>query len=86
MFARKISQYSQVKTFIKKRLEHRCFRGNTAKFLRTPILKNICGKLLVNIKSKFISVAKSLLILHSGCFLEYLEKVYKSYESVARKE
>ena len=27
--------------FIKKRLEHRCFPMNFAKFLRTPILKNI---------------------------------------------
>ena len=30
---------------IKKRLYHRCFPGNIAKFLSTPILKNICEPL-----------------------------------------
>ena len=29
-----------------KRLQHRCFPVNIAKFLRTPILKNICERLL----------------------------------------
>ena len=37
--------------FIKKRLQHRCFPVNVAKFLRTSILKNICERLLL----KFIS-------------------------------
>ena len=32
-------------SFIKKRLQHRCFPVNFAKFLRTPILKNICKQL-----------------------------------------
>ena len=32
--------------FIKKVLQHRCFPVNVAKFLRSPILKNICGYLL----------------------------------------
>ena len=31
----------------KKRLQHRCFPVNIAKFLRTRILKNICGLLLL---------------------------------------
>ena len=31
--------------FIKKRLRHRCFPVKFAKFLRTPILKNICERL-----------------------------------------
>ena len=31
--------------FIKKRLQHRCFPVNIAKFLRTPSLKNICKRL-----------------------------------------
>ena len=30
---------------IKKRLQHRCFPVNIAKFLRTSILKNICEQL-----------------------------------------
>ena len=32
---------------IKKRLYHRCFPGNIAKFLSTPTLKNICEPLLL---------------------------------------
>ena len=31
--------------FFKKRLQHRCFPVNIAKFLRTPVLKNICQRL-----------------------------------------
>ena len=34
----------KVCNFIKKRLQHRCFLVNIAKFLRTPIFKNICEK------------------------------------------
>ena len=33
--------------FIKKRTQHRCFPVNIAKFLRTPIWKNICRRLLL---------------------------------------
>ena len=33
--------------FIKKRLQHRFFLVNIAKFLRTPILKNSCERLLL---------------------------------------
>ena len=33
--------------FIKKRLQHRWFPTNIAKFLRTPILKDICERLLL---------------------------------------
>ena len=49
----KISQYSQenscvrVCNFIKKRLQHRCFSANIAEIFRTPILKNICERLLL---------------------------------------
>ena len=35
--------------FIKKRLQHRCFPVNIAKFLRTFILKNICERLLLKL-------------------------------------
>ena len=37
----------QVCNFIKKRLQSWCFPVNTAKFLRTHILKNICERLLL---------------------------------------
>ena len=39
----------QACNFIKKRLIHRCFLVKLAKFLRTPILKNICERLLLYI-------------------------------------
>ena len=32
---------------LKKRLQHRYFPVNIAKFLRTPILRNICERLLL---------------------------------------
>ena len=38
-FAKK--NYPQAWNFIKKRLQHKCFPVNIAKFLRTPLLKNI---------------------------------------------
>ena len=38
--------------FIKKRLQHRCFPVNIAKFLITPVLKNICVRLLLKIIKK----------------------------------
>ena len=34
-------------SFIKERLQHRCFPENIAKFLKTPVLKNICERLLL---------------------------------------
>ena len=35
--------------FFKKRLQQRCFSVIDAKFLRTPILKDICKRLLLKI-------------------------------------
>ena len=35
--------------FIKKRLQHMCFPVKFAKFLRGPILKNICQRLLLKL-------------------------------------
>ena len=32
---------------LEKRLQHRCIPVHVANFLRTPILKNICGRLLL---------------------------------------
>ena len=34
---------------LKKRLQHRCFAVKFAKFLRAPILKNICKRLLLTV-------------------------------------
>ena len=44
------------KKVIKKRLRHRCFPANIAKFLITTVLKNICVRLLLKIiKKRFLA-------------------------------
>ena len=40
----------QACNFIKKKLQHRCFPVIIAKFLRIPILRNICERLLLYIQ------------------------------------
>ena len=52
-----ISQDSQENTcaivsLLKKKLWHRCFPVNFAKFLRTPFLQNISGRLLLHFQEK----------------------------------
>ena len=44
----KISLYLNRSLFFKRRLQHRCFLVNIAKFLRTPFLQKASGRLLVN--------------------------------------
>ena len=39
-----------------KRLQHRCFPVNIAKFLRTPILKKICQPWLLYMKDTIMNV------------------------------
>ena len=53
----------------KKRLQRRCFSVNIAKFLRIPIFKNICERLL-------FYMAQLLMILK----LEILQNFTRSYE------
>ena len=45
-----------IKTILnKKRLQHRCFPVNIAKFLRAPNLKYICKRLLLCLLNKNLS-------------------------------
>ena len=53
-------------SFIKKRLWHRCFPVNFAKFQRTPFLKNISGRLLLQV-----------VLTHSNTTLSQ-EKIYQT--------
>ena len=39
----------QPTTLLKKRLWHRCFPANVAKFLRTPCFQNTFGRLLLSV-------------------------------------
>ena len=58
--------------FIKKRLQHRCFPVNISKFVRTPILKNICERILL--QSSFVNNSHDLCFstktygVHDACF------------------
>ena len=61
--------------FIKKRLQHKCFPVNVAKFLIQPILKNICKRLLFKFffNSSFLHGTKgSRSRLHDGIRLQGL--------------
>ena len=42
-------------TLLKQRLRHRCFSENFAKFLRTPILLNICERLLLKTEASRVT-------------------------------
>ena len=58
----KISQYSQENTrvscnFIIKRLQHRCFPVNIAKFLGTSIMKTICEQLFLKVQ---VAISKAM--------------------------
>ena len=52
----------QACSFIKKRLQHMYFPVNIAKFLRTPILKNICEWLLLFLEQDSFSLKVFLLL------------------------
>ena len=41
---------NKVATLIKRRPQHKRFYVNTAEVSRTPVLKNICERLLLNVK------------------------------------
>ena len=50
--------------FIEKRLPHKCFPVKFAKFLRTSILKNICGRVLLKIST-----------LQKKLFIDFFHKI-----------
>ena len=52
LFLIKLQDFRPV-TFIKNRLQHRCFTVNIAKFSRTSILKNICERIVVAFECSF---------------------------------
>ena len=63
----------KVSNFIKKRLWHRCFPVNIAKFLRKPILKNICEWLLLQFLIKmYLLYAKSMGVRVGGSESRYI--------------
>ena len=59
----------QASRFIKKRLQQRHFHMNITKFLRTPILKNICERLLLMLVVKNNLILTILINFPSGSWL-----------------
>ena len=53
----------QASNVITKRFENRCFLVNTAKFLKTSILKNNCKRLLLDVTFNFLDVHHIILNL-----------------------
>ena len=50
--------------FIERRLQHRCFPVHIAKFLRKPILKNICERLFLELVLRPLFIPKHYLEIH----------------------
>ena len=48
LFFNKVAGLRRPAMLLKKKLQHRCFRVNNAKFLKTLILKSVCERLLLN--------------------------------------
>ena len=59
---RKNLEAATVDALQKKACQHRCFNVNVAKFLRTPILKNICERLLLKISTSETNLSKGGII------------------------
>ena len=59
VFCKKRCSYTAPATLLKKRLWHRCFPVNFAKFLRTPFWQNFSGRLLLELAVKENCVEKT---------------------------
>ena len=55
-----IKLWTSACNFVKKRLWHRCFPNNFAKFLRVPFLQNTSGRLLLVFHVIFVSMILAL--------------------------
>ena len=86
LFFNKIAGLSPT-TLLKKRLWHKCFPVNFTKFLRTPFLQNISGRLLLkHVQMTFFFFFELFifftLTLMDICFLEYFSQSSKKYLDV----
>ena len=48
------SLFNKTCSFIKKKLQHRCFPVNIPKFIRTPVLMNTCERLLLSFQCSLL--------------------------------
>ena len=67
---RKASEACRPATLLKKRLWHRCFPVNFAKFWRTLFLHNISGRLLLTIRIQYFYKKKDMLNFHHFSWMD----------------
>ena len=77
--------------FIKKRLQQKCFPVKSAKVLRTPILQNICERLLPRIFQKeLLNFTSSRFLQFNECLwtfqVFFLQAVYPSWHTSTKPE
>ena len=72
-------------SFIKKRLEHRCFFANIEKFLRTPILKNICERLLLRVSLELFSIWTNNIGSEEDAFSKIKQNKNRSKTQLSKK-
>ena len=67
--------------FLKKRLQHRCFPVNIAKFLRTLILMKICEQLLLQFLLLTVNISSWVLVsvLNSIGLLQRSSSIFKEF-------
>ena len=72
----------QPATLLKKRLWHKCFPVNFAKFLRTPFLQNTSGRLLLNkgffkiASNKSVRTACVCIVFFFHCFEYHGQNIF----------
>ena len=76
----------QTCNFIKKRLKHRCFPLNTAKILRTPILKNICWRLFLIFQNSSRTPATSCFCIDSFIKFRFIDRLLNTHRKILKKK
>ena len=76
----------QAGNFITKRLQHRCFPLNTAKFLKTSCLKDICEQLSLNFIACYLPVRHESQLQNTSFFyfnlIQFSAKTYNNCQPV----
>ena len=82
LFLNKVTGFSSA-TSLKKRLWHKCFPENFAKLIRTPILKKICERLLLEVLQ---NNRPKILFKIFGKIPKYFEEIHSFYSDHTKSE
>ena len=82
LFLNKVTGLSSA-TLLKKRLWHKCFPENFAKLIRTPILKKICDRLLMEVLQ---NNRPKILFKIFGKIPKYFEEIHSFYSDHTKSE